>query len=152
VPEKKYSQHMPSNRPPIAEAIEEMNLDGKPVRPQSSLAKRRQKDAEKFASRLFRELKSNPVLKERELTDEERETLISDYLADEPIPASLKGLAREIAKGVAERVAGGNRLEADTYAREQAVGFTDALLNTAWSGEDDAGFDTRAVAANIHAH
>ena len=114
----------------------------------SSLGKRRYRDAEKLTRAVFLDFKSLPALKERELSDEERGTLIADWLADEPIPPSLRDLAREVCEGIAERVAGGNRLAAETFARERSVEFRDALMKTAWSGEDE-GFDPRAIVAGI---
>lgn len=117
----------------------------------SSLEKKAHREASAFSLDLFRGIANSPVFKlGLELDAQELSALVTNALEDEPIPKSLRPLAREIVGTIATLRAGGNRQAADEYARAQAQVFSARLRRTAWKRDDEADtFDPRAVAQRI---
>lgn len=135
----------------VRESLAEADARASDPPAQGSLAARRQREAAAYARTLLRDLAHSPVLKTgRTLEAGERAALVSDYLEDKKLPASVRESVRATASEIVEMVAGGNRQDADNLAREQSVILGNRLSRTSWDGDtDDDDFDPRAIVAQI---
>ncbi|MEP6871011.1 MAG: hypothetical protein ABI939_04080 [Anaerolineaceae bacterium] len=114
------------------------------------LAKKRVKEAASYSLGLFREIANSPVFQlGRDMDSDELATLVSETISAENLPPSLRGDAREIIDQIASLRAGGNRQDADQYARSASQAFGTKLARSSWKGIPEDDFDPRDVVSRI---